>query len=75
MLDCAATAKAAGLERSIAYTNFTLDGLRAGGMIVQRASDELMDGLREIGAIMTDEWLESAGETGQAVIEAYRSSN
>ncbi len=73
--DCAATAKAAGLERSIAYTNFTLDGLRTGGMIVQRASDELMDGLREIGATMTDEWLVSAGETGQAVIEAYRSGN
>ena len=75
MLGCAETAKAAGLERSIAYTNFTLDGLREGGMIVQRASDELMDELREIGATMTDEWLESAGETGQAVIEVYRSSN
>jgi TRAP-type C4-dicarboxylate transport system substrate-binding protein len=73
--ECAATAKASGLEKSRAYTNFTLDGLREGGMIVQRASDELMDGLREIGATMTDEWLESAGDTGRAVIEAYRSGN
>ncbi len=73
--DCAAEAKAAGLERSIAYTNFTLDGLREGGMIVQRAGDELMEGLREVGAIMTEEWLQNAGDTGRAVIEAYRAGN
>lgn len=73
--DCADAAKAAGLERSKDYTNFTLDGLREGGMTVERASDELMAGLREIGDIMTDEWLESAGETGQAVIETYRGAD
>ncbi len=73
--DCGAEAKAAGLQRSRDYTDFTLDGLREGGMIVQRAGDELMEGLREIGATMTEEWLENAGDTGRAVIEAYRGSN
>ena len=75
MRDCADTAREAGLQRSIDYTNFTLDGLREGGMNVERASDALMDGLREIGDIMTEEWLENAGDTGREVIEAYRASN
>ena len=75
MRDCAAEAKAAGLQKSIDYTNFTLDGLRENGMIVQRASDELMAGLEEVGATMTQEWLETAGETGQAVIDAFHASN
>ena len=75
MLDCAAEAKAAGLEKAREFTGRTLDGLRENGMIVQRASEELMDGLREVGATMTDEWLETAGDTGRAVIEAYRGSN
>jgi TRAP-type C4-dicarboxylate transport system substrate-binding protein len=73
--DCAATAKAAGLEKSMDFTGRTLQGLRDNGMIVQRASDELMEGLREIGATMTEEWLATAGDTGRAVIEAYRSGN
>jgi TRAP-type C4-dicarboxylate transport system substrate-binding protein len=75
MRDCAAAAKASGLQRSIDYTNFTLDGLRAGGMIVQRAGDELMEGLREVGATMTEEWLQNAGDAGRAVVEAYHGSN
>lgn len=73
--DCAATAKAAGLERSKEYTNFTLDGLREGGMTVGRASDELMEGLREVGATMTEEWLETAGDAGRAVVDAYTGGN
>lgn len=73
--DCAAEAKERGLEMSKEYTSVTLDGLREGGMTVQRANDELMDELREIGEVMTEEWLESAGETGREVIEAYRSGS
>jgi TRAP-type C4-dicarboxylate transport system substrate-binding protein len=73
--DCAAQAKAAGLEKSKEFTGRTLEGLRSNGMIVQRASDELMEGLREVGATMTEEWLQSAGDTGRAVIEAYRGGN
>ncbi|MFZ1815040.1 MAG: TRAP transporter substrate-binding protein [Rhizobiaceae bacterium] len=72
MEDCAASAKATGLEKSKAYTQFTLDGLKAGGMTVQRAGDGLMGELKAIGATMTEEWLTKAGDDGKAIIDAYR---
>lgn len=72
MNDCADAAKAEGLERSKDYTQFTLDGLREGGMTVSEASDTLMGQLKEIGATMTEEWLETAGEEGRAIIDAYQ---
>lgn len=70
--DCAATAEAAGLERSIAYTNFTLDGLREGGMTVEKASDAMVEGLKEVGATMTSEWLEASGDEGAAIVDAFK---
>ena len=74
MESCAATAKANGLQRSKDYTQFTLDGLKEGGMSVEPASDTLMEELRAIGATMTEEWLEGAGDAGRAVVEEYKSS-
>jgi TRAP-type C4-dicarboxylate transport system substrate-binding protein len=70
--DCAAKAKAAGLEASKAYTDFTLNGLREGGMTVQRAGDGLVAELQEIGATMAAEWIESAGDEGAAIVEEYK---
>jgi TRAP-type C4-dicarboxylate transport system substrate-binding protein len=75
MNDCAAAAKAEGLQRSKEYTDFTLNGLREGGMTVQRAGDSLVEELKEIGAIMTEEWLATAGEDGKAIVDAYKASN
>ena len=69
--DCAATAEADGLEASKAYTQFTLDGLKAGGMTVGRAGDGLVSELKVIGETMTSEWLEAAGADGQAIVDAY----
>lgn len=74
MNECAAEAKARGLQMSKDYTQFTLDGLKEGGMEVGRASETLVKELQEIGATMTEEWLESAGEDGRAIVEAYRAS-
>jgi len=71
---CAGLAQYAGTWRAREYTGFTLAGLAAGGMSVQPAGDELMAELREIGATMTAEWLEAAGEEGQAIIDAYRAA-
>ena len=71
---CAEEAQAAGLQASKDYTQFTLDGLREGGMQVQPAGDKLMEGLRGVGDTMTEEWLESAGEDGREIVEGYRSS-
>ncbi len=72
--DCATTAEAEGLEASIAYTNFTLDGLREGGMTVEKASDAMVDGLKSIGETMTTEWLEAAGDNGKAIVDAFKAS-
>lgn len=72
---CADEAGARGLEASKAYTQFTMDGLAAGGMTVGPAGDELMSGLRTIGETMTTEWLEAAGDDGAAIVDAFKAMN
>jgi TRAP-type C4-dicarboxylate transport system substrate-binding protein len=73
--DCAAEAKARGLQMSKDYTQFTLDGLEEGGMTVTTAGDQLVSELQAIGETMTEEWLDTAGEKGRAIIDAYKASN
>lgn len=68
---CADTAAADGLAASVAYTQFTLDGLKEGGMTVGRAGDALVDELKVIGATMTSEWLEASGSDGAAIVDAF----
>ncbi|MEM1076359.1 MAG: TRAP transporter substrate-binding protein [Pseudomonadota bacterium] len=72
ILSCAAEAEARGLEASKAYTQFTMDGLAEGGMAVQPAGDALMGELRDIGEVMTAEWLEAAGDEGAALVDAFK---
>ncbi|WP_425097867.1 TRAP transporter substrate-binding protein [Tropicibacter sp. S64] len=72
MTDCAAEAKARGLQMSKDYTQLTLDGLREGGMTVGRAGDGLVEELKAIGETMTSEWLEKAGDDGKAIVDAYK---
>jgi TRAP-type C4-dicarboxylate transport system substrate-binding protein len=74
LTDCADQAKAAGLERAREFTARTIQGLKDNGMIVQRADPALVKELRAIGATMTEEWLNSAGDTGREIVEAYRSA-
>jgi len=69
---CADKAAADGLQRSKDYTNFTLDGLRAGGMTVAPPSDQLKTELRAIGETMTTEWLAEAGADGQAIVDEFK---
>jgi TRAP-type C4-dicarboxylate transport system substrate-binding protein len=71
---CAAMAEYAGTWRAKEYTGFTLAGLAAGGMTVQPAGEQLMSDLRDVGATMAAEWLEAAGETGQAIVDAYNAA-
>ncbi len=68
---CAELAEYAGTWRAKEYTGFTLAGLAAGGMTVGKAGDALVEELKGIGATMTSEWLEAAGETGQSIVDAY----
>ncbi|MCR9212899.1 MAG: TRAP transporter substrate-binding protein [Proteobacteria bacterium] len=69
---CAELAEYAGTWRAVEYTQFTLNGLRAGGMTVGPAGDALTGELKDIGSTMTSEWLEAAGPDGAAIIEAYK---
>ncbi len=70
---CAGLAEYAGTWRAKEYTGFTLQGLRDGGMTVAPASDQMKAELREIGEVMTAEWLEAAGAAGQAVVDSFMS--
>jgi TRAP-type C4-dicarboxylate transport system substrate-binding protein len=69
---CASLAEYAGLYRSIEYTQFTLNGLKAGGMTVGPAGDKLVSDLKEIGVTMTSEWLEKTGAEGKAIVDAFK---
>lgn len=69
---CAELAEYAGTWRAVEYTQFTLNGLRAGGMTVGPAGDGLVNELKEIGNTMTAEWLEAAGEGGKAIVDAFK---
>lgn len=71
---CAETAAADGLEASKAYTQFTLDGLKAGGMTVGPAGKGLVNELKAIGETMTSEWLEAAGDDGKAIVDAFNAN-
>ncbi|PLX38670.1 MAG: C4-dicarboxylate ABC transporter substrate-binding protein [Hyphomicrobiales bacterium] len=71
ILGCANLAEYAGNWRAVEYTQFTLNGLKDNGMTVGKANDGLTAELKEIGKTMTAEWLESAGEEGKAIVDAF----
>lgn len=72
IMACGDTAASEGLAASKAYTAFTLDGLREGGMTVGPASDQLVSDLQKVGETMTAEWLEAAGDSGAAIVDAFK---
>ncbi|MEM7507970.1 MAG: TRAP transporter substrate-binding protein [Pseudomonadota bacterium] len=71
---CADLAEYAGFWRAVQYTDFTLNGLRAGGMSVAPAGDGLVDELNQIGDTMIQEWTEAAGADGQAIIDTFKAN-
>jgi len=72
ILEAAAAAEERGWEMSRAETAEKIAALEEGGMQVSEPSDALAARLEEIGETMTEEWLQEAGEEGQAVIDAFR---
>ena len=72
ILGCAGLAEYAGNWRAKEYTGVTLQGLREGGMTVERANSAMTEELKEIGRRMTAEWLEAADAEGQAIVDAFR---
>lgn len=69
---CASLAEYTGLYRSIEYTQFTLNGLKAGGMTVGPAGDKLVSDLKKIGETMTSEWLANASAEGKAIVDSFK---
>ena len=68
---CSDLAEYAGTWRSKEYTGFTMAGLREGGMSVGPAGDALVGELKDIGATMTTEWLDAAGDDGKAIVDSF----
>jgi TRAP-type C4-dicarboxylate transport system substrate-binding protein len=71
--DCAAEAAERGTAKSNELNDWYKEQLAANGMTVQPPGDQLRADLEEIGATMTDEWLDAAGEQGKLIVESYRS--
>lgn len=71
LLDAAAKAQVRGWEMSKAETTTQTAALADNGLDVQQPTEELMNGLRSIGATMLDEWKKESGEGGVAIISSY----
>ncbi|MCB2103925.1 MAG: C4-dicarboxylate ABC transporter substrate-binding protein, partial [Rhodobacteraceae bacterium] len=72
VMDCGAEAGARGEARAQELTAGYLKTLADNGMKVEAPSDQLRSDLAAFGATMVDEWVASAGDTGKAIVEAYK---
>jgi len=72
VLKAAAAAESRGWQLSEQKDQEYTKELAAKGMKVQAASDNLKRELKIIGGRMTTEWLKSAGDDGQRIIDAFR---
>ncbi len=72
ILTAAANAEKKGwaLGRKLAVEHTKM--LKENGMVVSAPSEKLQNELRDIGGTMVKEWLEEAGASGQAVVDAYQ---
>jgi TRAP-type transport system periplasmic protein len=72
LLKAAEAAHERGWKMSQADTQEGIDLLVKGGMKGIEPSAKLTDGLKRVGATMTDEWLKKSGPEGAKIIEKYR---
>lgn len=72
VLDAAKAAEERGWQMSQEETAKQTAVLKEHGVKVNAPSEALAQSMRKIGETMTQEWLESAGADGKAVLEAYR---
>ncbi len=70
--DCAATAEAAGLDKSKAANDKAIQTLKNNNMKVLAPSPALAEELNKIGATMAEEWATKAGDAGAAILQAFR---
>lgn len=71
LLKAADIAEKEGWALSEKMTAWYLEQLEENGMEVLEPSDELMNGLSEVGEIMVQEWIDDAGDVGAEIIETF----
>ena len=71
VLSAAAKAETRGWDMSRAETDEKIAILKKNGITIVTPSASLMGSLREIGATMSAEWAEKAGEEGQELLMKY----
>jgi TRAP-type C4-dicarboxylate transport system substrate-binding protein len=74
VMEAAATAEASVWDEMEVQNDGYKATMVENGMTIAAPSSELQTGLDEIGAKMTGEWIEAAGDAGAAVIDAYRAA-
>ena len=67
-------AEQAGWAKAQELSDWYKEQLAANGMEVGPPSAKLAEDFKAVGATMTTEWLERAGESGKAVIDAYQAN-
>ncbi|WFE91620.1 TRAP transporter substrate-binding protein [Roseibium porphyridii] len=72
VLEAAEVAETRGWEASKTETKSKTNVLAENGITVVQPSTQLIEELAAIGETMASEWQEQAGETGAAVLEAYK---
>ncbi len=72
VLAAAKAAEIRGWEMSEKETTEKTAILKENGIIVVTPGDELMAGLKEIGASMLEEWKKGAGSEGEVLLKAYQ---
>lgn len=71
LMEAAAAAETRGWEMSEAETATQMAALADNGMTVTTPSEAMAAALAAAGETMTTEWLERAGDAGNAILEAY----
>ena len=71
---CSDLAEYAGDWRSLQYNDFTVNELAKNGIHTGPAGEALAKELQEIGEVMTNEWLETAGDAGKKIVDAFKAS-
>lgn len=72
LLDAAKQAEARGWEMSKKETQAKMQILKDNNMLIVTPSDELMQGLKGIGAEMLTDWKASAGTEGEALLKTFQ---
>lgn len=74
ILNAAAAAEERGWQMSVNQTNENMQIMRNHGMTVADPAPALAQGLKEIGAVMTREWIERAGPDGAEIVRMFGAS-